>query len=46
VGFHNGITLFTGFPWVPKSPKILAFIMQDLKSSEIGHKCWKSHEFY
>ena len=29
---------------VLKSPEIWLFIFQDLKSPEIGHGCWKSHE--
>ena len=41
------LTDWQGSHWswkVLKSPEIWLFVFQDLKSPEIGHGCWKSHE--
>jgi len=42
---ENFVKLQTGFTLVLKSPEICVFILQDLKSPEIGLWCWKSPEF-
>jgi len=34
-------TSLTGFPRVLKNPEIWVWIFQDLKSPEIGQRCWK-----